>query len=236
MKKKKLRSGPKAKKPQPKARRATSRRSKTQSTLGHTENDHGPVVAECEYFTLYEDGYLTSSKDVERAYLRCMFGISARKGQELRLEMALALWDLMLEQAGQFREDKNDLLRRLSDSLGRKLLEVYNAYQKRNPSTALSSARNAVKAVVSAIGQFHRYRGTIPLPGDRSPGAWTWAIQDAAKRIFRETKQLPAEWRIWADLEAEGWIVRGHDAKKQKRDKLIAAGLPKICGHRNLPT
>ena len=49
----------------------------------------GEVVAKCEEFTLYANGWLESSPKVERALWRATLGISNRKGSEERLELAL---------------------------------------------------------------------------------------------------------------------------------------------------
>ena len=54
----------------------------------------GEVVAKCEEFTLYANGWLESSPKVERALWRATLGISNRKGSEERLELALALLQL----------------------------------------------------------------------------------------------------------------------------------------------
>ena len=54
----------------------------------------GEVVAECEEFTLYANGWLESSPKVERALWRATLRISNRKGFEDRLDLALALLEL----------------------------------------------------------------------------------------------------------------------------------------------
>jgi hypothetical protein len=52
------------------------------------------VVAKCEEFTLYANGWLESSPKVERALWRATLGVSNRKGSEDRLELALSLLEL----------------------------------------------------------------------------------------------------------------------------------------------
>jgi hypothetical protein len=52
----------------------------------------GKVIARCEEFTLYANGWLKSSPEVERALWRATLNISGRKGSEERLELALASW------------------------------------------------------------------------------------------------------------------------------------------------
>ena len=89
----------------------------------------GEVVAKCEEFTLYANGWLESSPKVERALSRATLGISNRKGSEERLELALALLQLAEHAAGHRRTAPEDLLKRLSDTVGKILLPMLSTSQ-----------------------------------------------------------------------------------------------------------
>ena len=107
----------------------------------------GEVIAKCEEFTLYANGWLESSLKVERALWRATLGISNRRGSEDRLELALSLLELAERAAKPLRiEDAKrrrsaldpldaevgdaatkreaDLLDKLSGTLGRMLIPM----------------------------------------------------------------------------------------------------------------
>jgi hypothetical protein len=82
----------------------------------------GKVIARCEEFTLYANGWLKSSPEVERALWRATLNISGRKGSEERLELALALLELTEYAAGHRDVEPEALLERLAATLGKLLI------------------------------------------------------------------------------------------------------------------
>ncbi len=192
------------------------------------KDSQGKVVESCPEFTLYANGRVESSPKVARAMMRSLLGVNSRAGDEDRIALAVALQDLMEHRAGQFLGDWEDLLDRLSESLGEVLLRAFNDGTKTRPTSAQAAVRRGIERISSAVTQLDRFRTRLPEPGDRSPGAWTWAIQLAAKDIFRESRRPPQEWEIWARLESEGWEVGSHKGDDDRREKLRAAGLESL--------
>ncbi len=185
----------------------------------------GKVVASCPEFTLYADGWIESSPAVDAAMLRSSLGINKRGGDTARLALSLALWDLMEDRAGQFTGDREDLMERLSETLGELLLRAFDDGNRTRPISALAAARRAVEGLAAATRQMERFRTRRPMPGEKSPGAWTWIAQHEAKTMFRETRERPSQAAIRAALEAEGWAFRGHDPAENWRRVFLAAGL-----------
>jgi len=185
------------------------------------------IVASCPEFALYEDGRLEAAPAVELAMKRARFANSSRPGAEDRLRLKAALWDLMEDAAGQFTGDPDELLEELRETLGRILLTALN-----NADGSSKRIRGGIKKVTSCVGdvesaitQMVRYRSVLPIPGDKSPGAWTWTVQHTAKRIFRESKARPTKSEIRRELEADGWGFKGHDPEENWKRVLRDAGL-----------
>lgn len=196
------------------------------------EDSHGEAIASCEEFTIYADGWLESSPAVELAMKRARFANNSRHGADDRLKLKLALWDLMEDAAGQFTGDPKDLLDALSETLGQTLLDALNKAEGAGKRIrgAIKKVSACMADVEGAITQMVRYRSALPMPGDKSPGAWTWMLQYTAKAIFRETRERPTKSEIRRRLEAEGWTFRGNDPAENWRRVFAGAGL------KNLPS
>jgi hypothetical protein len=198
---------------------------------GDIVSGHGKTVAECEEFTLYADGWIESSPDVELALKRSRFATSSRggaEGAESRLALKMALWDLMEMTAGQFVGSDADLLEDLIATLGQSLLDALNEAESAAKRTkgAVKKTSSAVADVESAMTQMVRYRSKLPMPNDTSHGAWTWIIQHTAKTIFRHTKKRPTKFDVRCELEAEGWgFKKSNDPEENWKRVFRAAGL-----------
>jgi hypothetical protein len=192
-----------------------------------SDDSHGKVVASCPEFTLYADGWLKSSPSVELAMKRARFANTGRRGAEDRLKLKLALWNLMEDAAGQFTGEREDLLEALTESLGQILLDALNKAEgaDRRARAAAKKVSSCLADVGAAITQMVRYRRFLPMPGDRSAGAWTWILQYTAKTLFRETKERPRKSSIRLELEPSGWGFRGHDPKENWSRVFSDAGL-----------
>jgi hypothetical protein len=141
----------------------------------------GEVIARCEEFTLYTNGWLESSPKIERALWRATLGISARKGSEDRLELALSLLalpehaakplriqdairrdsapnqlDAEIGDAATKRED--DLLNKLSGTLGKMLIPMLSVSRPSSKDAwkeARKEARKAAIGIKNAIASIH---------------------------------------------------------------------------------
>jgi hypothetical protein len=142
----------------------------------------GEVIARCEEFTLYKNGWLASSAKVERALWRATLGISDRKGSENRMELALSLIELAERAAKPLRiEDANrrgsapgqpdapdgdeakrnaDLLNKLSGTLGKMLIPMLSvsrpsSTKKDSWKEARKEARIAAVRIRNSIASIH---------------------------------------------------------------------------------
>lgn len=166
-----------------------------------------------------------SSPNVEHALWRSLLGINSRGNADARQRLAMALQDLMLHRAGNFTGDSADLLERLSDTLGEVLINAFNIGTATKPKAVSTALKQAIESLASANAQINRCRTLLPLPGDRSPGAWTWIIQYTAKSIFRETRKRPTKTQIREKLESEGWQFKGHNKEEDWYRVFQSAGL-----------
>lgn len=194
------------------------------------DGPHGEVVASCPEFTLYADGWLKSCPDVDLAMKRARFANTGHRGAEDRLKLKMALWDLMEEAAGQFTGDHKELLEALKGSLGKILLDALNKAEgaDKRGRAAAKKVSTCLADVEAAITQMVRYRRVLPMPGDKSAGAWTWILQYTAKTMFRKTKERPRKWAIRLKLESEGWGFRGHDPEENWIRVFRNAGLESL--------
>lgn len=216
---------------------------------GAGHGSQGKVVASCPEFTLYADGWLESSPEVEGALVRALMRTNRAPGAGDRERMRLGLWNLMLLAARRFPGDpdafRDQLLDNLADTIGKTLLDALgpgfdwqdekarkSAGKKRRIDEASKRAGRALARAVAdletAVASLARFRADIPLPGDKSPGAWTWMIQQAAKEIFRETRERPTKTAIRVALEGEGWTFKGNDPAENWRRVFEAAGLDSL--------
>ena len=176
----------------------------------------GEVVFKCEEFTLYANGWLEPSTKVERALWRATLGISNRKGSEDRLELALALLKLAEHEAEQQRsagaevseaamKRDADLLKRLSDTVGKMLIPMLSTPQlksaEKKAEEAAARLKNAIASLKSATLAIARWKTSRPKPGSNHPGAIVWEMQLVAKEMFRETHKRPTKRQIRAQLE-----------------------------------
>jgi hypothetical protein len=192
------------------------------------EHPHGRIVAECEEFKLYADGWIESSRAVEIALKRSRFATSSRggaEGAESRLALKMALWDLMEMTAGHFKGNDADLLEDLIATLGQSLLDALNEAEgaAKRVKGVVKKTSSAVADVEAAITQMVRYRSKLPMPNDTSRGAWTWILQHTAKSIFRETKNRPTKSEVRCELEAEGWGFRRSNDPEENWERVFAA-------------
>lgn len=157
----------------------------------------GEVVAKCEEFTLYANGWLESSPKVERALWRATLGISNRRGSEERLELALALLQLAEHAAGNRRTAPEDLLERLSGTLGKMLIPMLSTPQpnaaEKKAQEAAAGIKNVIASLTSATLAIERWKMSRPEPGSNHPGAIVWEMQLVAKEIFQETHKRPTK-------------------------------------------
>jgi hypothetical protein len=200
----------------------------------------GEVVAKCEEFTLYVNGWLESSPKVERALWRATLGISNRKGSEDRLELALALLELAEHEAEQQRSGgaevsevamkrDADPLKRLSDTLGTMLIPMLSTPKlnsaKKKAAKAAAGIKNAIASIKSATLAIARWKTSRPEPGSNHPGAIVWEMQLVAKEIFRETRKRPTKRQIRWELEQNGWGIKGKVAEARWAERFRNAGL-----------
>jgi len=188
------------------------------------------VVAECVEFTLYSDGRVVSSKAVDLALMRSCFRINKRTGDDERLELVWALWQVMELAAGHFKGNPDDLLDSLSNTLGEILLSALNNSDgaERRALGASKKIGKAVNKIETASLNLARFRSSRPMPGDKSLGAWTWILQLTAKEVFRETKLPPRKSSIREMLEADGWGFVGHASEENWIKKFRQAGLENL--------
>jgi hypothetical protein len=183
----------------------------------------GEVIAKCEEFTLYANGWLESLPEIERALWRATLGISERKGFEDRLDLALCLRELAERAAKPLRvEDAksrnvapdpldaevgeaaakrdSELLDKLSRTLGSRLIPMLSDSRpgsaKKKAEMAAIGIRNAITSIQNAAQAIARWKETRPEPGSHHPGAIVWVMQLIAKEIFRETHERPTKRHI----------------------------------------
>ena len=189
----------------------------------------GEVVAKCEEFTLYANGWLESSPKVERALWRATLGISNRKGSEERLELALALLQLAEHAAGHRRTAPEDLLERLSGTLGKMLIPMLSTPQpnaaEKKAQEAAAGIKNAIASLTSATLAIARWKTSRPEPGSNHPGAIVWEMQLVAKEIFQETHKRPTKRQIRWELEQDGWGIKSKVAEARWAERFRRAGL-----------
>lgn len=187
-----------------------------------------------------------SSPDVDRALVRALMRTNKAAGAADRERMRLGLWNLMLLAARRFPGDpdafRDQLLDDLADTIGKTLLAALGPAfdwqdergrkaggRKRRIDEASKKAgrvlSRAVADVETAAASLARFRADIPMPGDDSPGAWTWMLQHTAKEIFRETRERPTKTQIRIALKDEGWTFEGHDPAENWRRVFETAGL-----------
>ena len=215
----------------------------------------GEVVAKCDEFTLYTNGWLESSPKVERALWRATLGINDRKGSEDRLELSLSLLELAEHAAKPLRiEDaerrgsapdpldaevgvaairrENDLLNKLSATLGRMLIPMLSVSgpgsARKDGEKAAAGIRNAIASIQSATRAIARWKTSRPKPGSNHPGAVVWQMQFTAKEIFRETHKRPTKRQIRRRLEDEGWGIYSRDAPARWAERFKDAGLENL--------
>jgi hypothetical protein len=215
----------------------------------------GEVIAKCEEFTLYANGWLESSPEIERALCRATLGISDRKGSEDRLELDVSLLDLAehaakplrIEDAksrgvapdrldagaGEAARKRNaDLLERLSGTLGRMLIPMLSDSQpgsaRKKAEKAASGIRNAITSIQSAARAIARWKTKRPKPKSNHPGAVVWEMQLVAKEIFRETRKRPTKRQIRHQLEDEGWGIKSKDAAARWAERFKDGGLENL--------
>ena len=213
----------------------------------------GEVVAKCEEFTIYANGWLESSPEIERALWRATLGISNRKGSEDRLDLALALLELAEHKAEQQRSEhvaahgstaprvagaevseaamkrEADLLKRLSDTVGKMLLPMLSTSKlisaKKKAQEAAAGIRNSIASLQSATLAIARWKISRPEPGSNHPGAIVWEMQLVAKEIFRETRKRPTKRQIRWELEQDGWGIKSKIAEARWAERFRHAGL-----------
>jgi hypothetical protein len=204
-------------------------------------------VFSCEEFTLYPDGRLDSAPEVERALWRATLNINDRGDSEARLDLALALLQLAEQAAGHRSSTPEDLLARLSDTLGKMLIPAlsvgprlerkpdgltqYDSPRSRldtsklEAESAAASAKNAITAIKSAMLAIARWKNHRPEPGSNHPASWVWVMQLTAKEIFRETLERPTKGEIRVRMETEGWHIKSKDANARWCERFRIAGL-----------
>ena len=132
----------------------------------------GEVVAECEELTLYANGWLEPSPKVERALWRATLRISDRKGSEERLELALALLQLAEHAAGHRRTAPEDLLERLSGTLGKMLIPMLSTPQpnaaEKKAQEAAAGIKNVIASLTSATLAIAAMEDVAPRAGEQS--------------------------------------------------------------------
>ena len=156
----------------------------------------GEVVAKCEEFTLYANGWLESSPEIERALWRATLRISNRKGSEDRLELAIALLELAEHKAERQRSEhvaahgsaapraagaevseaamkrEVDLLKRLSGTVGKMLIPMLSTSQpisaKKKAQEAAAGIRNAIASLQSATLAIAAMEDLAPRAGEQS--------------------------------------------------------------------
>jgi hypothetical protein len=222
---------------------------------GDPTGPEGEVIARCEEFTLYINGWLEASPKIERALWRATLGISDRKGSEDRLELALSLRELAERAAKPLRVEHAkrrgsasdpldaevgdaatkrdaDLLESLSGTLGKMLIPMLSTSDpnraRKEAETAAAGIRNAITSIQSAARAIARWKTTRPEPGSNHPGAIVWEMQLTAKQIFRETHKRPTKRQIRRQLEAEGWGIASKDAPARWKKRFKDAGLENL--------
>lgn len=215
----------------------------------------GEVIDKCDEFTLYANGRLKSSPEIERALWRATLGISNSKGSEDRLELALSLLELAEHASKPLRvEDAKrrgsapdpldaevgdaatkrdaDLLERLSGTLGKMLIPMLSTSQpisaRKEAESAAGRIKNAITSIQSATRAIARWKTSRPEPGSNHPGAIVWEMQLVAKEIFRETRRRPTKRQIRRQLEDEGWRIKSKDAPARWAKRFKDAGLENL--------
>jgi len=171
--------------------------------------------------------FVCSSERVQEALCMSYLGINTRGDYKGRFALAMAFINLMEYAADQFKGDREQLIDQLSKTIGKQLLGALNSAtgSRKRLQNVVTGMNKTFSSIVSALRQMHGYRTKVPLPGDKSRGAWTWAIQQEAKAIFRETKQRPRQMDIHRRLGEQGWKLKGNVYEERWKSKILAAGL-----------
>ena len=184
---------------------------------------------------------------------RATLRISNRKGSEDRLELALSLLELAEHKAEQQRSEhvaangstaprvasaevsdaamkrEADLLKRLSDTVGKMLLPMLSTPQpnaaEKKAQEAAAGIKNAIASITSATLAIARWKTSRPEPGSNHPGAIVWEMQFVAKEIFRETRKRPTKRQIRWELEEDGWGIKSKVAEARWAERFRRAGL-----------
>ena len=122
-----------------------------------------------------------------------------------------------------------DLLKRLSDTVGKMLLPMLSTSHpicaKKKAQEAAAGIRNAIASLQSATLAIERWKTSRPEPGSNHPGAIVWEMQLVAKEIFRDTRKRPTKRKIRWELEQDGWGIKSKDAEARWAERFRHAGL-----------
>jgi hypothetical protein len=172
------------------------------------------IIKKCEEFTLYSDGRVVASPEVENALLKATFRISDAGGgtqkKQDRLNLANALLCLAEFTASlQVTPEKPEaaslklaasshVLELMSSTLGSLCLRILQA----SPEVAEEVADDLAASVKLAARSIAKWKNSPP--DNRSSGperGMVWLVQIVAKTIFRETRERPR----WSEIEDEVW-------------------------------
>jgi len=179
------------------------------STQARKGSDAGSpcVVASCEEFTLYSDGRVEPSDEVERCQLAATMRISDTPNAESQLQLSTALLHLAEFTASKSRHDPVELCAEIARTLGEHCLKILSVgpegYDKASEFSGDMGA--AVKLAGQQIARWKLSpvdRRSANAPVDRGI---VWAIQFEAMSIFRDTGIRPRRSEIQRRLKEDGW-------------------------------
>ena len=141
----------------------------------------------------------------------------------------VALLQLAEHAAGHRRTAPEDLLERLSVTLGKMLIPMLSTPQpngaEKKAQEAAAGIKNAIASLTSATLAIERWKMSRPEPGSNHPGAIVWEMQLVAKEIFQETHKRPTKRQIRWELEQDGWGIKSKVAEARWAERFRRAGL-----------
>jgi len=191
-------------------------------------------------FTLYPDGTVEASEEVDYLLWLEVTGINAANGTKERARVSKVLlrlaeyWGRMNQKPAPEEPDPRELLNELADIIGRRVAEIaHTPFAIVPPDEEKKSKRQKIQNDHASIasqelGKLVQYaaeginRWKMGIKQTLGKPNLIWMIHLEVKTIIRSQKRLPTKNEIRQGLEADGWNPKGKTAWS---DAFTVAGL-----------